>query len=42
MSTKRENIVRARKTRKHHSPVKRDRHNEKIHLQRVALEEEAS
>ena len=42
MSIKRENIMRRRKARPHHSPAKRDRHNTKIELQREALREEAA
>jgi hypothetical protein len=42
MSTKKENIVIGRKTRPHHSPAKRTRHNQKIALRRALLEEEPS
>jgi hypothetical protein len=40
MSTKKEAITAGRKARKHHSPVKRSRHNAKVELQRELREVE--
>lgn len=42
MSTKKSNVMLARKARPHHSPVKRTRASEKIQLRREASESEVA